>query len=339
MNMKQFGVLSDGTQANLYTIRGGGLEARISNFGATLVSLLVPDRDGNMADVVLGFDEAASYAASDAFFGATVGRNANRIGGAAFSLGGKTYNLEKNDNGNNLHSGSDSYAYKLWHVQILTEHTIRLVHKSPDGDQGFPGNAIVCVTYTLEEPGTLQITYEGICDQDTVFNMTNHTYFNLPGHEKPHLAMGQTLQMGATVYSHADADCLPTGELRSVEGTPMDFRTPKPIGRDIDDPYEALVLQGGYDHNFEVVGAPCATLSDPVSGRTMQVVTDCPGIQFYTGNFLDDVAGKGGVHYPKRAGVCLETQYYPDAVNHPQWKQPIVKAGEVYRSETKYIFL
>jgi aldose 1-epimerase len=266
-----------------------------------------------------------------------VERNSNRIGGAQFALNGKTYTLEGNDNGNNLHSG-DCYCFRMWKLAAHTESSVSLTLESPNGDQGFPGNAKLKVTYTLEYPDTLRITYDGVCDQDTVFNMTNHSYFNLAGHEKTDKAMDQILSMGARTYTVADAQSIPTGEMRPVDGTPMDFRTPKPIGRDIDAPYEALCLQGGYDHNYEAFCNPCAILSDPVSGRTMSVVTDCPGIQLYTANFLDNVAGKSGICYVKRSGVCLETQYYPDAINHPEWAQPVVKAGEQYHSETKYIF-
>lgn len=338
MMMKPFGVLPSGEQTHLYIIRCEKMEAAITDFGATLVSLMVPDQAGNLADVVLGFDNAADYRACDGFLGATVGRNANRIAGASFQLGEKTYELEPNNNGNNLHSGSDSYAFRMWKVLEHKESTLRLMLESPNGDQGFPGKAKICVTYSLENPGTLSITYDGICDEDTVFNMTNHTYFNLAGHENGDKALDQILTMSARVFAVADGQCLPTGELRSVEGTPMDFRVPKAIGRDIRADYEALRLQGGYDHNYEVFCNPCAILSDPVSGRTMSVVTDCPGIQLYTSNFLNVDSGKHGAHYGNFSGVCLETQYYPDAIHHPQWKQPVVKAGEPYHSVTKYIF-
>ena len=337
MNVKPFGVLPDGRQTHLYTITGGGLEAAITDFGAILVSLMVPDREGNLADVVLGFDEAAPYGVSGACLGATVGRNANRIAGAAFTLNGKTYTMAKNDNGNNCHSGPDSYNYRLWDVFSHTESALCLTLDSPNGDQGFPGKAKIRVTYTLEHPATLRITYDGISDEDTVFNMTNHSYFNLAGHEKGEKAMAQTLMMPARVFTVSDDQSIPTGELRSVEGSPMDFRIPKPIGRDINEDYEPLKLQHGYDHNFEVFCNPCAILTDPESGRSMSVVTDCPGVQLYTANFLNET-GKDGVVYGKRHGICLETQYYPDAVNHPQWAQPFVKAGEPYHSETKFIF-
>ena len=337
MTKRPFGVLPSGEQAHLYTIRNGNLEAAITDFGATLVSLWVPDRQGNLADVVLGFDEAADYTASAAFLGATVGRNANRIAGGTFQLNDKTCTLEKNNNGNNLHSGSDSYAFRLWKVAEHTETSLSLTLVSPNGDQGFPGKAQIRVTYTLKLPEALCITYDGISDADTVFNMTNHSYFNLAGHEKSQQAMEQILSMSARTFAPADEKSIPTGQMRSVEGTPMDFHIPKPLGRDIDDDYDALKLQAGYDHCYEVFCNPCAILSDPVSGRTMSVVTDCPGVQLYTANDLD-VTGKNGAVYGNRSAVCLETQYYPDAVHHPQWAQPFVKAGERYHSETKYIF-
>lgn len=338
MVKEAFGILPDGKQASLYTIRCGKMEAKISDFGATLVRLYVPDAAGNCSDVVLGFDDANGYMGSTTYFGATVGRNANRVGKGKFTLGGKQYQMGLNNHGNNLHSGPDSYAFRIWNVEQYEENSLQFSIDSPDGDQGFPGKAHIRVTYTLEEPQTLRIRYEGISDKDTVFNLTNHTYFNLAGHEKPECAMGQILGMPARFYTVADDESIPTGELRSVEGTPMDFRQPKPIGRDLDQEYEALRLQGGYDHNFEVFCNPCATLSDPVSGRSMSVVTDCPGMQFYSGNFLKGETGKDGVSYTYRGGIALETQFYPDSINHPDWPQPIVKAGERYKSETKYIF-
>lgn len=332
MEKKPFGILPGGEQAFLYTISDGKLTAQISDFGATLVRLYV-----QAEDVVLGFDDANGYLNSTTYFGATVGRNANRIGGACFTLNGKTVQLPQNEKTNNLHSGPDSYAYRLWQVERHTENAITFSLHSPHGDQGFPGNADVQVTYTLEE-NALSITYEAVSDADTVFNLTNHSYFNLAGHHRPELAMGQTLQLNASYFTPSDAESIPTGEKRSVAATPMDFRSPKPIGRDLDQDYDALHLQGGYDHNFCLDGSLAAILCDPVSGRKMEVTTDCPGIQFYSGNFLQGEIGKDGISYCYRGGVALETQYYPNAVNNPQWPQPIVKAGEIYRSQTKYTF-
>ena len=338
MNKQPFGVLPGGEQVFLYTISRGKLEAQISNFGATLVRLFVPDGQGNMADVVLGFEDANDYLNSTTYFGATVGRNANRIGGASFFIGNKQIQLAKNEGENNLHSGPDSFAFRFWKVERHEENLLELSLHSPDGDQGFPGNADIRVTYAFHGPDTLSVTYDAVSDKDTVFNFTNHSYFNLAGHDKPESAMTQTLCMPARFFNPDDAESIPTGELRSVVGTPMDFRAPKPVGQDLGQDYECLKLQGGYDHNFEVFCNPCAILRDPVSGRTMAVSTDCPGIQMYSGNFLKGETGKDGVSYCCRGGVALETQYYPDSVHHPQWPQPFVKAGERYHSETKYTF-
>ncbi|MBE6974426.1 MAG: galactose mutarotase [Ruminococcaceae bacterium] len=333
-----FGTLPSGETASLYTIRAGRLTATVSDFGATLISLLVPDRNGVCADVVLGYGDPNAYAASGSGMGATVGRNANRLQGAAFTLNGQEYRMDANDNGNNLHSGFDHYHKRLWTVAEHTENAITFALHSPHGDQGFPGNADVRVEYRLDPAGALHITYDAVSDEDTVFNLTNHSYFNLAGHDCPEKAMEQLLSLPGRFFTAADAESIPTGELRPVAGTPMDFRVPKPIGRDINADYDALNLQGGYDHNWEVFCNPCATLTDPDSGRTMAVYTDCPGIQFYAGNYLDGETGKGGVTYPKRSGICLETQYYPDAIHHPQWPQPITKAGQKYHSETVFKF-
>lgn len=334
---KYFGTLPTGEQATLYTLSCGKLTAAVTDYGATLVSLLVPDQKGNPADVVLGYDDVLGYARGNAFLGATVGRNANRVKGAAFVLEDRIVWLADNENGNNLHSGPDCFHTRLWKAERQEPNSITFRLDSPNGDQGFPGNAVILVTYTLEYPATLRIQYDAFSDRDTVFNMTNHSYFNLAGHDHPELAMGQTLILPARFFNPDDSENIPTGEKRPVAGTPMDFRAPKALGRDIGQDYAPLHLQGGYDHNFEVFCTPCAILSDPVSGRTMAVSTDCPGIQVYTANFLDDV-GKNGVHYAPRSGVALETQFYPDSVNHPEWPQPFTKAGERYHSVTQYRF-
>lgn len=336
---EKFGVLPNGKTASLYTIQSGKMTAVFSDMGATLVKLFVPDRDGKLADVVLGFDDPKQYWDSTTFFGAVVGRNANRIGGASFVLNGKRYQMAKNDNGeNNLHSGPDFFKDRIWDVLRVTENAITFLLKSPSGDQGFPGNAKILVEYTLEQGNTLRIVYRASCDSDTVFNFTNHSYFNLAGHDKPEKAMEQILTMPARFFTLSDANYITTGEKRDVAGTAMDFRTPKPIGRDIDQDEEPIRLQNGYDHNFEVFANPCAILTDPQSGRTMSVSTDCPGVQLYSGNFMEREKGKDGVIYGRRSGVCLETQFYPNAINYPHWPQPITRAGEEYKSETSFVF-
>ncbi len=327
-----FGTLPGGEPASLYTIAQGRLTASVTDFGGTLVALTV---DG--VDVLLGFDDPKDYISSTSFLGALVGRNANRVGGASFTLNGEKISLGVNDGSNSLHSGPDCWHLRMWQVENLTENAITLRLDSPHGDQGFPGNARITVTYRIENNG-LYVIYDGICDRDTVFNPTQHAYFNLAGHDRPERAMEQILTLNSTHFTPATAESIATGEIRSVEGTPMDFRSPKAIGRDIDADYECLNLQGGFDHNYVVEADPCAILTDPYSGRTMAVHTDRPGVQFYAGNYLAGEVGKGGAVYGKRSGICLETQFWPDSVNHPEWKQPFVKAGETFHSETVYQF-
>ena len=335
---KTFGILPSGEETSLYTISCGVLTATVTDYGAHLVSLLVPDSQGNVADVVLGFDDANGYRTGNGgFLGAIVGRNANRLKDSTFEINGKAYHMTPNEGNNNLHSGPNNYHNRMWKAVHHSANAITLELHSPHGDQGFPGNAVIRVTYRLDCDGGLHIIYDAVCDQDTVFNLTNHSYFNLAGQDQVDKAMDQILCIPGRWFNPDDAQNIPTGELRSVAGTPMDFRVPKAIGQDIGADYEPLHLQGGYDHNWEVFCAPCATLTDPDSGRSMAVYTDCSGVQFYAGNFLDE-SGKGGIHYGKRSGVALETQFAPDSLHHPQWPQPITKAGKKYHSETVYRF-
>ena len=338
MITQHFGTLPDGRETTLYTISGGGLTATVTDYGAHLVSLLVPDKQGQLADVVLGYDDANGYRTGNgAFLGAIVGRNANRIDGASFPLCGETVCLAPNEGENNLHSGPDCFHLRMWQLEAHREDSVTLRLSSPHGDQGFPGNTVIRCTYRLDNSGGLHIIYDAVSDKDTVFNFTNHSYFNLAGQHHTEKAMEQILCIPGRFFLPDDARNIPTGELRPVENTPFDFRQPKPIGKDIGENYEPLHLQYGYDHNYEVFCNPCAFLSDPDSGRTMAVYTDRPGIQVYAGNFLDE-NGKGGIHYGKRTGVALETQFYPDSLHHSDWPQPIYKAGEHYRSETIYQF-
>ena len=243
-----FGYLSSGEEAFLYTISCGKLTATVTDFGAHLVSLLVPNREGNVEDVVLGFDDAESYRTGNGgFLGATVGRNANRIGGSSFMLDDTRIRLKSNEGPNNLHSGPHNFHLRFWQVERHTENSITLRLDSPRGDQGFPGNAIIRVTYALEADNGLHIIYDAVADQDTVFNMTNHSYFNLAGHQNVDAAIHQELTIPGRFFNPDDAANIPTGELRKVDGTPFDFREPKPISRDIGENYEPLILQGGYD--------------------------------------------------------------------------------------------
>lgn len=332
-----FGLTHKGEQAHLYTIQNDKLTAKISDFGATLVQLWVPDPLGQVADVVLGYEQAMDYVTNDCYFGSIVGRNANRIKDGRFMLGTRIVQLDTHDNGNSLHSMPNGFNHRLWQVDSHSATQITFYLHSPDGDQGFPGNADIYVTYSLEDMA-LCVSFRATCDQDTVFNFTNHSSFNLAGHQNTHLAMQQILTLPGEIFTPADAFSIPTGEERPVAGTPMDFRAGKPICQDIDADYEPLHLQLGYDHNFAVKDGVAAILQDPVSGRKMVITTDCPGVHFYSGNYIDNFAGKDGALYVKRAGLCLETHFYPDAVHHPNWKQPITKANTVYHSQTKFNF-
>lgn len=334
---KFFGFLPNGERAGLYTISSGTLTAQVTDYGANLVRLLVPDREGRLADVVLGFDTAAEYLTRGGCVGATVGRNANRVGGSRFTLNGRVVEMTPNEGSNNLHSGPDFWYQRMWMVDALTENAITLGLETGHGDQGFPGAGRVQVTFCLEE-NRLVITYRGKFDRDTVFNMTNHSYFNLAGHENGDKAMDQCLWLRAASFTEVDAASIPTGRCLPVENTGLDFRTPKPLGRDrAREPL--LSPQGGIDHNFilEEGEAPAARLTDPHSGRAMEVYTDCPGIQVYCANFLEET-GKGGARYGRGSGVCLETQFWPDCMNKPHWPQPVVKANTQAVSVTVFRF-
>ena len=344
MKQRSFGTGKNGEAATLYTFENkNGMVMEVSDFGATLYSLIVPDKDNNPCDVVLGYDNPDGYMGpSGTGFGATIGRNGNRIGKARFVLNGKTYELDKNNNGNNLHSGLDYYHHRMWAVKETTENSITFSLHSPDGDQGYPGTFDVDVTYTLTEDNAIQIDYRGVPQADTIVNMTNHSYFNLNGHASGSI-LEQEMWVDADAFTATDDELIPTGEIIPVEGTPMDFRTKKKIGRDIGENYEALVFGGGYDHNWCLNNngkfAKVIEMSSDVSGITMEVYTDLPGVQIYSGNFLDEEKGKDGIVYHHRQGICFETQHYPDAINHDNFPSPVVKAGEEYRTRTVYKFI
>ena len=344
MEQRIFGKTCGGRYATLYTLHNGnGMVMEVTDLGATLRALRVPGRDGALVDVVLGYDEPAGYEnAKGIFFGATVGRNANRIGGAAFTLNGKTYTLDKNDNGNNLHSGEDFYHLRLWELTALSEESVTFSLHSPDGDQGYPGALDIDVSYTLTSDNAVRIDYRAMPHADTVINLTNHSYFNLNGHASGSI-VEHSLWLDADAFTRADAASIPTGEITPVEGTPMDFRSKKTVGRDIGQDDEAVVFGKGYDHNWCLNNggsfAKVAETTGDRSGITMEVYTDLPGIQFYSGNFLTEEPGKAGAVYRFRQGMCFETQYYPDAVNHANFPSPICKAGQTWRSTTVYKFI
>ena len=343
-----FGKMPDGTEVYKYTLTNkNGVSASFITLGGVWVSMVVPDKDGSMADVVLGYDDLDSYRRNPAHFGAPIGRNANRIGGAVITIDGKDYKLEANNGPNNLHSGPDLYHDRVWDCDASeTEAGSRLDFylESPDGDQGYPGNARITVSYTLTDEDSLVLDYHMVCDKDTVANFTNHSYFNLAGHDSGDV-MKQEVWLNASRYTPADEVSIPTGEIAPVAGTPMDFTEMKAIGRDIGADFEALVFGKGYDHNWvldkeEGELALAAKAMDPASGRVLECYTDLPGIQFYTANFLqDEMPGKGGAHYDYRHAFCFETQYYPDAVHKPQFPSPLLKEGDEYRTRTVYQFL
>lgn len=339
---KEFGKNSKGEQAYFYEItNAAGMKAVVTDFGATLHSLYVPDKDGNFRDVVWGYDTVQEYEIDNGpFFGATVGRIANRVGGAVVTLNGIDYQMDVNERTNCLHSGPNCYHVRMWDAEIL-ENAVKFSILSPDGDQGLPGNFNVSVTYTVTDENGLKITYEGISDKDTFVSMTNHSYFNLNG-ENSDSILEHELWVNADAYTRANNEMIATGEIIDVTDTAMDFRIAKTIGRDICNDEEPLKIGGGYDHNWAInvheADEAIVKLSSSESGIHLEVFTDYPGIQIYTGNFLCDKPGKRGRIYPNRSAVALETQQFPDAVHHDNFPSPLLKAGENFRTETEYRF-
>lgn len=344
MKKRSFGQNGKGEAATLYTFENAkGMVMEVTDFGATLYALRLPDGQGKLVDVVLGYDDPAGYEGpGGTFFGQTVGRNANRIAKAQFELNGKTYTLDANNGPNNLHSGLDFYSFRIWEVQEVKDNAITFGLHSPDGDQGYPGALDVKVTYSLTDDNAVKIDYEGIADADTVFNMTNHSYFNLNGHDSGSI-LDHTVWIDADYFTRADEESIPTGELVPVEGTPMDFRTPKTVGRDIDADYEALNFGNGYDHNWCLNNTgtfrKVASLAGDQTDFVLEVYTDLPGVQIYTANFVDNEPGKDGAVYQKRQGICFETQVYPDALNQPHFPSAVIKAGEKAETSTVYKFV
>ena len=343
---ESFGATAKGEKVTLYKLTNSkGMIAEILDFGAILRALYVPDKNGKLDDVVLGFDSIIPYQDNCSFFGSTIGRNANRIAEAKFTINGVEYDLAKNDNDhNNLHRDYDTcFNKKMFAGEVLeNENAVKLTLDSPDMDQGFPGNLKASVIYRLTEENGLEIEYRAVSDKDTVYNPTNHSYFNLSG-EASGSAMGHKLYVNAKQFTPADEESIPTGEFRDVAGTPFDFTTATVIGDRINDDYDQLKFGKGYDHNFVIDKKTegeelCAVLSDEKSGRRMTVYTDLPGVQFYAGNCIRYQYGKGGRAYRKRYGVCLETQYFPNSINDKSFESPLLKAGEEFHSVTKYVF-
>jgi len=340
-----FGKTPDGKQVDIFTLRNpDGIEARICNYGGILVSLKTPDRHGRLEDVVLGWDHLDGYLPQGPYFGALVGRVGNRIANAAFTLEGVTYALAANDGPNAIHGGRKGFDKVVWQAARTVTPSgpaLELNYLSRDGEEGYPGNLSVKAVYSLTPDNGLRLDFTGTTDKTTLVNLTQHTYFNLAGKGD---ILGHQVYIDADRFTPMDNGLIPTGELRSVKGTPFDFRQPAAIGARIEQDDEQLKNGRGYDHNFVLNHPPgrldvIARVSEPVTGRVLEVLTTEPGVQLYSGNFLDGtIKGKGGQVYPKRSGFCLETEHFPDAPHHPQFPSITLKPGEVYRSATVFRF-
>ena len=342
MSIKQstFGYAADGTEVTKFTIKNkGGSFIELLTYGATWLSCFVPDRDGVCQDVLLGFDDMDGHLNRSNYQGQFVGRFANRIANGRFTINGETYQVVQNEAGvKSLHSNGE-FSHAVFDAQIVSDNAVTFTHVSPDGTFGFPGAVTAAVTYTFTDENEVIIDYRAVSDNATLINLTNHAYFNLGGCNSGDV-LGHELMIDADAFTPTTPDSIPTGEIRPVEGTPYDFRKPKPIGQDIGADYDQLVNCKGYDHNFclNAGDGVKARAYEPKSGRTLTMFTDQPGVQLYTGNFLDGKKGKSGCPMTQHAGFCLETQVYPDAPNHENFPQCTVQAGEEYVSRTVYKF-
>ena len=336
ISKRAFGTLCDGTQVSCWTLTGEtGLTAEVLDYGVTIRSLMVPDKNGNPVDVVLGYDTLEEYLCDDCYLGATIGRFANRIKGASFPLNGKTYDLYANDGANHLHGGKRGFNGYVWDSE-QKDDTVVFSRISPDGEEGYPGNLNIHVTIGWQG-NSLVIRYDAESDQDTVVNFTNHSYFNLNGAGNGNINQ-HMMQINADSYTLNGEDCTPTGEVIPVDGSAMDFRTPKTIGQDAGRDEPCVKFFDGYDSNFVISGHPVATTVGDQSGITMITDTDQPGVQLYTANAMTDRKGKDGKDYGFRSAFCLETQHYPDSVHHPEWPTCTLRAEEKFHSFTSYTF-
>lgn len=331
---------TDGQAITEYTLtNANGMQLSVMNYGGTITKLMVPGKDGKLGDVVLGYESLDGYLQrANPYFGALIGRYGNRIGHAKFTLDGQTYNLPPNDHGNTLHGGVKGFDKVVWNAEKQGDSSLKLTYHSKDGEQGFPGNLDVTVVYTLTPDNSVKIDYTATTDKATPVNLTNHAYYNLSAGADSTILKDE-LELNADKYTPVDALLIPTGQIADVKGTPFDFTTSKPIGRDI------AQVKGGYDHNWVLnksgnERSKAATVYDPASGRVMEVYTTEPGIQFYTGNFLDGTLTntKGGAKYVQHGALCLETQHFPDSPNKPNFPSTILKPGETYQSTTVYKF-
>lgn len=344
LDPSQFETTVDGKAVKLYVLKNeAGMEVCATNYGGRIVSVMVPDRNNQLRDVVLGHDSIADYIHIDGNFGALIGRYGNRINQGRFTLDGVEYQLPQNDYGHCLHGGPKGFHHSVWNAAQPNDTTLELTLQSPDGEAGFPGNLDVIVVYTLTADNALRLQYTATTDKPTIVNLTSHSYFNLSGHAANDI-LDETVQFQAAGFTPIDSTFMTWGEIRSVEGTPFDFRAGKTVGRDIDADDEQLKNGMGYDHNMvlstggDLSKAACR-ISDPVSGIVLEVYTTEPGIQFYTGNFLDGtVKGKHGIVYPRRSAICVETQHYPDSPNQPNYPPVVLRPGETYSSTCIYKF-
>lgn len=344
LDKSKFESVADGKPTHLYVMTNSrGMEVCVTNYGGRIVSVMVPDKDGKLRDVVLGHDSIADYVNIDGNFGALIGRYGNRINQGRFKIGDIEYRLPQNNYGHCLHGGPKGFHHSVWDVAAVNDSTLELTLASPDGEAGFPGNLDVKVVYSLMADNALKISYTARTDKPTIVNLTNHSYFNLSGDASKDV-LDQYVQINADAFTPIDSTFMTTGEIRPVEGTPFDFRTPKPVGQDLDADDEQLRNGLGYDHNMVLATGGdstvvAASIYSPVSGIKMEVYTTEPGLQFYTGNFLDGkVVGKKGVAYPRRSAICMETQHFPDSPNKPDFPSVTLLPGETYHSMCVYKF-
>jgi aldose 1-epimerase len=346
VQVSDYGVTAKGDSVKQYTLTNkNGMKVEVINYGGIITSLTAPDKNGKYQDVVLGFTKPEDYFNDNPyFFGALIGRYGNRIANAKFTLEGKTYELDKNDGPNSLHGGKEGFDTKIWTVEPVKEAqfpTLKLTYVSADGEEGFPGKLTATVLYTLTDDNALEISYEATTDKATVVNLTQHSYFNLSGNFTQSIT-DHELQLKAEKFLPVNSTIIPTGEEKSVKGTPFDFTVSKPIGKDINSDDEQIRLGQGYDHNWILEGKglrTIATVYHPATGRIMEVMTDQPGVQFYSGNFLDGkYETKTGGKYEKRNGFCLETQHYPDSPNQKAFPSTELKPGQKYQTKTIYKF-
>ncbi len=348
IHQQEFGTLTDGTPVDLYTLENDhGVATAITTYGGIVVSLMVPDQQGKFDDVVLGYETLKEYSADHLYLGAIIGRYGNRIAQGKFVLKGVEYTLAQNNGENHLHGGLKGFDKALWKAEAFTADDragVNLTYLSKDGEEGYPGNLNVTVIYTLTNDNALKIAYTATTDKETVVNLTNHSYFNLTGAKSGQDILGHELMLNAERFTRADEGLIPTGELRSVTGTPLDFTQSAVIGTRIHDEYDQLVLAGGYDHNWVLNNSDgslvfAAKVYEPTTGRIMEVHTTEPGIQFYTGNFLEgSIRGKGNIAYHKYGALCLETQHFPDSPNQPAFPSTTLKPSEEYTQTTIYTF-